>query len=356
MPDIQPDIIQPNLVTAAIGGVDVAYIIAFVLLIIVFFIFMMIWNAVQLYVQSILSNAQVGLTSIVLMRFRKVDPNIIVTARITAKKAGIDISADKLEGHYMARGHVLRVVQALIAANKADIPLTFDRAAAIDLAGRDVLDAVQTSVNPKVIDVPTPGQGPNTVDGVAGDGIQLKVKARVTVRTNIDRLVGGATENTIVARVGQGIVSTIGAAKSHMEVLENPKSISRTVLDAALDAGTAFQILSIDIADIIVGDNIGARLKTDQAEAQKIIAQAEAEQRRAMAVAREQEMVALVAENKAKVVLAEAEIPMAIAEAFRTGNLGVMDYYNLRNVQADTDMRSSIAHPEANKNTPEQPK
>ena len=319
------------------------------------FIFFMIWSAFQLWMQSILSNAPVGLMSIVLMRFRKVDPNIIVTARITAKKAGIDISTDKLEGHYMARGHVVRVVQALIAASKADIPLTFDRACAIDLAGRDVLDAVQTSVNPKVIDVPTPGTNPTTIDGVAGNGIQLKVKARVTVRTNLDRLVGGATENTIVARVGQGIVSTIGAAKNHMEVLENPKSISKTVLDSALDAGTAFQILSIDIADVIVGENIGARLQTDQAEAQKIIAQAEAEQRRAMAVAREQEMVALVAENRAKVVLAEAEIPLAMADAFRNGRLGVMDYFNMRNVQADTEMRSSIANPEA-ASKPEKPK
>jgi uncharacterized protein YqfA (UPF0365 family) len=319
------------------------------------FIFFMIWSAFQLWMQSILSNAPVGLMSIVLMRFRKVDPNIIVTARITAKKAGIDISTDKLEGHYMARGHVVRVVQALIAASKADIPLTFDRACAIDLAGRDVLDAVQTSVNPKVIDVPTPGTNPTTIDGVAGNGIQLKVKARVTVRTNLDRLVGGATENTIVARVGQGIVSTIGAAKNHMEVLENPKSISKTVLDSALDAGTAFQILSIDIADVIVGENIGARLQTDQAEAQKIIAQAEAEQRRAMAVAREQEMVALVAENRAKVVLAEAEIPLAMADAFRNGRMGVMDYYNLRNVQADTEMRSSIANPDA-ASKPEKPK
>ncbi len=343
------------ILAGALDGLNLYYIIGGIVVLFLLFVFFMIFNAFQLWFQSILSNATVGLVSIVLMRFRKVDPNIIVTARITAKKAGIDISADKLEGHYMARGHVMRVVQALIAASKADIPLTFDRAAAIDLAGRDVLDAVQTSVNPKVIDVPSAGQGPQTVDGVAGDGIQLKVKARVTVRTNIDRLVGGATENTIVARVGQGIVSTIGAARNHMEVLENPKSISKTVLDSALDAGTAFQILSIDIADVIVGDNIGARLKTDQAEAQKIIAQAEAEQRRAMAVAREQEMVALVAENRAKVVLAEAEIPMAMADAFRNGRLGVMDYYNLRNVQADTDMRTSIANPDQG-NKPETPK
>jgi uncharacterized protein YqfA (UPF0365 family) len=312
---------------------------------ILLFIGFMIFNGFQLWLQSLLSNAPIGLIAIILMRFRKVDPNIIVTARITAKKAGIDIPPDQLEAHYMAGGHVLRVVHALIAANKADIPLVFGRACAIDLAGRDVLDAVQTSVNPKVIDVPGRDSGAATVDGVAGNGIQLKVKARVTVRTNLDRLVGGASENTIIARVGQGIVSTIGASKSHMEVLENPKSISKTVLDSGLDAGTAFQILSIDIADVIVGENIGARLQTDQAEAQKIIAQAEAEQRRAMAVAREQEMIAAVAENRAKVVLAEAEIPLAIAEAFRGGRLGVMDYYNLKNVQADTEMRSSIANP-----------
>ncbi|MBA3938504.1 MAG: flotillin-like protein FloA [Planctomycetes bacterium] len=310
----------------------------------------MIFNAWQLWLQSVLSNANVSLMAIIFMRFRKVDPNIIVSARITAKKAGIDIPTDKLEAHYMAGGHVSRVVNALIAAHKADIPLTFDRACAIDLAGRDVLDAVQTSVNPKVIDVPSAGQNMQTIDGVAGNGIQLKVKARVTVRTNLDRLVGGATEQTIVARVGQGIVSTIGAAKNHMEVLENPRSISKTVLDSALDAGTAFQILSIDIADVIVGENIGARLDTDKAEAQKKIAQAEAEQRRAMAVAREQEMVAMVAENRAKVVLAEAEIPLAIAEAFRSGRLGVMDYYNLKNVQADTEMRTSIANPDNNPN------
>ena len=310
----------------------------------------MIFNAWQLWLQSVLSNANVSLMAIIFMRFRKVDPNVIVSARITAKKAGIDIPTDKLEAHYMAGGHVSRVVNALIAAHKADIPLSFDRACAIDLAGRDVLDAVQTSVNPKVIDVPSAGQNMQTIDGVAGNGIQLKVKARVTVRTNLDRLVGGATEQTIVARVGQGIVSTIGAAKNHMEVLENPRSISKTVLDSALDAGTAFQILSIDIADVIVGENIGARLDTDKAEAQKKIAQAEAEQRRAMAVAREQEMVAMVAENRAKVVLAEAEIPLAIAEAFRSGRLGVMDYYNLKNVQADTEMRTSIANPDNNPN------
>ncbi len=291
-----------------------------------------------------------GIFTIIIMRVRKVNPNVIVTARVTAKKAGIEISADRLEAHYMAGGHVLRVISALIAANKAAIPLTFDQACAIDLAGRDVLDAVQTSVNPKVIDVPVSGGGAQTIDGVAGNGIQLRVKARVTVRTNIDRLVGGATEATIIARVGQGIVTTIGAAKNHMEVLENPKSISRTVLDSGLDAGTAFQILSIDIADILVGENIGARLDTDKAEAAKKVAQAEAEQRRAMAVARaSRRWWRWCRRTGAKVVQAEAEIPLAIAEAFRQGrqgNLGIMDYYALRNIQSDTDMRSSIANPD----------
>ncbi len=301
------------------------------------------FNVGAMWFQALISGAPVNFFQLLMMRFRKVDPNIIVTARITAKKAGIEIPTERLEAHFMAQGHVIRVVQAVINAAKANIPLTFDTACAIDLAGRDVLDAVQTSVNPKVIDVPGRDSGAQTIDGVAGNGIQLKVKARVTVRTNLSRLVGGATENTIIARVGQGIVSTIGAAKNHMEVLENPRAIAKTVLDSGLDAGTAFDILSIDIADILVGENIGARLQTDQAEAQKKIAQAEAEQRRAMAVAREQEMIAQVAENRAKVVAAEAEIPLAISEAFRKGQLGVMDYYQLRNVQADTDMRSSIA-------------
>ncbi len=312
-------------------------------------LFLVFWfligSALVLWIQALASNAPVSLPAIVFMRIRKVNPTTIVTARVTSKKAGIDIPTDKLEAHYMAGGHVLRVVNALIAANKANIPLGFDRACAIDLAGRDVLDAVQTSVNPKVIDVPGKDSGQQTVDGVAGNGIQLRVKAKVTVRTNLDRLVGGATENTIIARVGQGIVTTIGTAANHMAVLENPKSISKTVLDSGLDAGTAFEILSIDIAEILVGENIGARLDTEQAEARKKVAQAEAEQRRAMAVAREQEMVALVAENRAKVVQAEAEIPLAIAEAFRSGNLGIMDYYSLKNLQSDTDMRNSIANP-----------
>lgn len=322
------------------GGGLFALIVVGVLFILFYWL---IGSSFMLWFQTVASNATVGLGSIILMRIRKVNPHVIVQARITAKKAGIDITSDKLEAHYMAGGHVLRVTNALIAAHKANINLSFDRACAIDLAGRDVLDAVQTSVNPKVIDVPGKDGGMTTIDGVAGNGIQLKVKARVTVRTNIDRLVGGATENTIIARVGQGIVSTIGAAKNHMDVMENPRSISKTVLDSALDSGTAFEILSIDIVEVIVGDNIGARLDTDKAEAQKKIAQAEAEQRRAMAVAREQEMKAAVEENRAKVVAAEAEIPLAIAEAFRAGRIGVMDYYNLKNIQSDTAMRDSVA-------------
>jgi len=295
-----------------------------------------------LWWQSILSNATVGLLQIIFMRFRKVNPAVIVTVRITAKKAGTDLSADQLEAHWLAGGNVARVVQALISASKANISLDYDRACAIDLAGRDVQEAVGTSVNPKVIDVPSGAMGRNTIDGIAGDGIQLKVKARVTVRTNLDRLVGGATEETIVARVGEGIVTTIGSAKNHMEVLENPDKISKMVLQRGLDSGTAFEILSIDIADIDVGDNIGARLKIDQAEADKKVAQAQAERQRALAVAREQEMVALVQENRAKVVLAEAEVPKALADALRAGNIGVMDYYQMQNILADTRMRSSI--------------
>ena len=320
---------------------------AIVLALVVVFFF--IGGAVSLWWQSVLSKAPVDLMAIILMRFRKVNPTVIVTARITAKKAGIDIPTDELEAHYMAGGRIGRVVSALIAANKANIALSFDRACAIDLAGRDVLAAVQTSVNPKVIDVPSGEMGRATIDGIAGDGIQLKVKARVTVRTALDRLVGGATEETIIARVGEGIVTTIGSSSSHMMVLENPDRISKTVLARGLDAGTAFEILSIDIADIDVGENIGARLRTDKAEADKKVAQAEAEQQRARAVAEEQVQVAKVQENRAKVVLAEAEIPLAIAEAFRSGRLGIMDYYNLRNVQADTDMRNAIANPQTPK-------
>ncbi len=316
-----------------------------------FAILALIWNAFFLWWQSVLSNAPVSLLQIIFMRFRKVNPNVIVNARITAKKAGIEITADQLEAHYLAGGDVRRVVQALISAHKADLGLEYDRACAIDLAGRDVKEAVDTSVNPKVIDVPSGAMTKSSIDGIAGDGIQLKVKGRVTVRTNLDRLVGGATEETIVARVGEGIVTTIGSAANHMEVLENPDRISKVVLERGLDSGTAFEILSIDIADIDVGDNIGARLKIDQAEADKRVAQAQAERQRALAVAREQEMTALVEENRAKVVLAEAEVPRAMADAFRSGNMGVMDYYNMQNVVADTNMRSSIGQDDQDRNT-----
>ena len=297
-----------------------------------------------LWLRAMLSDARVSMFNLIAMKLRKVNPGVIVDAKISAAKAGIDLNADELEAHYLARGDVLRVTRALIAANKANIDLGFAKAAAIDLAGRDVFEAVRTCVNPRVIDCPDPTKGRATVDAVAKDGIQVKAKARVTVRTNIDRLVGGATEDTIIARVGEGIVTTIGSADSYADVLENPDGISKNVLGRGLDAGTAFEILSIDIADVDVGDNVKAKLDADRAEADKRIAQAKAETRRALAVARDQEMSAQVTENRAKVVLAEAEIPKAIAQAFREGNLGLMDYYNLRNVQSDTKMRNSIAN------------
>jgi uncharacterized protein YqfA (UPF0365 family) len=301
----------------------------------------------NLYIQSITTNANVRLTDLIGMTFRRVNPNIIVRSKIMAVQAGLGdkdgITTRALEAHYLAGGNVPNVVRALIAANRADIPLSYKRAAAIDLAGRNVLEAIQTSVNPKVIDCPDPSKGRQTVDAVAKDGIQLKAKARVTVRTNIERLVGGATEETIIARVGEGIVTTIGSADSHKNVLENPDMISKRVLEKGLDAGTAFEILSIDIADIDVGDNIGANLQASQAEADMRVARAKAEERRAFAVAQEQEMVALVQQNRAKLVEAESQIPMAIADALRSGKMGIMDYYNLRNIQADTEMRSAIA-------------
>jgi uncharacterized protein YqfA (UPF0365 family) len=326
-------------------------IFTIVIAVVVILILVLVWNAFMLWWQSILSNAPVSLLQIIFMRFRKVNPGTIVNVRITAKKAGIELSADELEAHYLAGGHVERVVQALISALKANIELSYDRACAIDLAGRDVKEAVGTSVNPKVIDVPSGAMGRSTIDAIAGDGIQLKVKARVTVRTNLDRLVGGATEETIVARVGEGIVTTIGSAQSHMQVLENPDRISKVVLERGLDSGSAFEILSIDIADVDVGENIGARLRIDQAEAEKKVAQAQAERQRALAVAREQEMLALVQENRAKVVLAEAEVPKAIADAFRSGHLGVMDYYQMQNIMADTRMRTTIARDERSDDT-----
>ena len=296
-----------------------------------------------LWVRALLSGCRVSLLNLIGMRLRTVNPSTIVDAKIMATKAGLTIETNQLETHYLARGNVLKVVTALIAASKANIKLSFERACAIDLAGRDVLEAVKTSVNPKVIDCPSHEMGRTSIDGVAKDGIQLKVKARVTVRTNIERLVGGATEQTIIARVGEGIVSTIGTAATYKDVLENPDRISKTVLQKALDAGTAFEILSIDIADVDVGENVGAKLQTDQAQADLKVAQAKAAERRAMAEAREQEMKAETQANRAQVVLAEAEIPKAIAQAFREGNLGIMDYYNIRNIQADTEMRRSIA-------------
>lgn len=305
--------------------------------------FFIILNFLNLYIQALFSGAKVGLLDLIGMKLRKVDPRVIVYSRIRAVKAGIDVSTNQLETHYLAGGRVPSVINALIAAFRAKINLPFDTACAIDLAGRDILDAVQTSVNPKVIDVPNPKLGRTTIDAVAKDGIQLKARARVTVRANISRLIGGATEETIVARVGEGVVSTIGSAENHKEVLENPDRISKTVLHKGLDAGTAFEILSIDIADIDVGENIGAKLQADQAEANKKMAQAEAEKRRALAVAEEQEYKAQEQKNRALVVLSEADVPKAMADAFRSGNMGIMDYYKMKNLVADTSMRSSIA-------------
>jgi uncharacterized protein YqfA (UPF0365 family) len=301
----------------------------------------------KLWIQAKMTDANIGILELVGMSFRLVNPNIIVRSKIMAYQAGLSekdgVTTRSLEAHYLAGGNVPNVVRALIAANRADIPLSYKRAAAIDLAGRNVLEAVQTSVNPKVIQCPDPSQGRQTIDGVAKNGIQLKVKAKVTVRTNIERLVGGATDETIIARVGEGIVNAIGSADTHSQVLEKPHSISKLVLEKGLDAGTAYDILSIDIADIDVGDNIGANLQALQAEADTRVARAKAEERRAFAVAAEQEMIASVQENRAKLVAAESEVPLAIAEAFRQGNLGITDYYHLKNIQADTEMRSSIA-------------
>ena len=306
-----------------------------------------------LWLRALVSGAKVGLGRLIGMWIRKVNAKVIVDSRIMLVKGGMPIHTDLLETHFLTGGDVVRVSRALIAAAKAKIELPFERAAAIDLAGRDVLDAVKTSVNPKVIDCPNPETGKLTIDAVAKDGIQLKAKARVTVRVNIDALIGGASEETIIARVGEGIVTTIGSADTYKDVLENPDNISKRVLEKGLDAGTAFEILSIDIADIDVGSNIGAKLQADQAEADLRRFQAEAEQRRAAARAREQEMQAEVQENRAKVVLAEAEIPQAIAQSFREGNLGIMDYYRLRNLQADTDMRKSLGDQTRPKGTDE---
>ncbi|MBO2531445.1 MAG: hypothetical protein CW342_00880 [Thermoactinomycetaceae bacterium] len=310
-------------------------VIILVVLVIAFLAILFSFVPVMLWISAMASGVYVGLTTLIGMRLRRIPPARIINPLIKARKAGLDVTIEQLETHYLAGGNVDRVVDALIAAQRANIDLVFSRAAAIDLAGRDVLEAVQMSVNPKVIETPT-------VSAVAKDGIEVKVRARVTVRANIDRLVGGAGEETIIARVGEGIVTTNGSADSHKDVLENPDMISQTVLEKGLDAGTAFEILSIDIADVDVGKNIGAELQTDQAEADKRIAQAKAEERRAMAVAKEQEMRARVEEMRAKVVEAEAQVPLALAEALRSGKMGVMDYYQLQNLMADTNMRKSI--------------
>jgi len=312
-------------------------IIVGVIFAIIFLYFLNIW------IRAVASGAHISIFNLLGMKLRGIPPALIVNAKIMAVKAGLEVETSQLEAHHLARGNVMRVVQALIAADKANIPLNFQRGAAIDLAGRDILEAVHMSVIPKVIDAPDPTKGKSTVDAVAMDGIQLLAKARVTVRTNLDRLVGGAGEDTVIARVGEGIVTTIGSAETHKKVLENPDLISQKVLAKGLDAGTAYEILSIDIADVDVGKNIGAELQQRRAEADLQIAKAKAEERRAMAVAREQEMKALVQEMRAKVVEAEVEVPKAIAQAFREGRLGIMDYYNLKNIQADTKMRESLA-------------
>lgn len=315
----------------ALIGPIAGLVILFIVLA-VFFTFV----PVALWISALAAGVRVSIFTLIGMRLRRVIPSRIVNPLIKAHKAGLPVTINQLESHYLAGGNVDRVVNALIAAHRANIELSFERCAAIDLAGRDVLEAVQMSVNPKVIETPF-------ISGVAMNGIEVKAKARITVRANIERLVGGAGEETVIARVGEGIVSTIGSATSHTEVLENPDMISQTVLSKGLDSGTAFEILSIDIADVDIGKNIGAELQIEQAQADKNIAQAKAEERRAMAVANEQEMIARVQEMKAKVVEAEAEVPQAMAEALRSGNLGIMDYMNYRNIQADTAMRDSIS-------------
>jgi len=322
---------DPSLIFIIIGAVVALFI---------FFYFL----PINLWFTAQLSGVRVSLLNLLLMRLRKVSPSLVVNSMIISTKAGLNISSNDIETHYLAGGNVNRVIKALISADKANIPLSFKSATAIDLAGRDVFDAVQISVNPRVINTPP-------VAAVAKDGIQLIAKARVTVRANINQLVGGAGEETILARVGEGIVTTIGSSATHKLVLENPDRISRTVLEKGLDSGTAFEILSIDIADIDIGENIGAKLQTDQAEADLKVANARAEERRAMAVASEQEMRAKAQEARAKVIEAEAQLPLAMAEAFRSGNLGIMDYYKIQNIQADTDMRESISKPGDKRNS-----
>jgi uncharacterized protein YqfA (UPF0365 family) len=324
---------------AAADPTKVIGVTLLVILIIAALVFFLLFlKFFRLWLQAKLSRADVKFAELIGMWLRKVDTRTIVLSKITAIQAGLTLTTRDLESHYLARGDVWKVVRALIAANRANIDLSLKTATAIDLAGRDILDAVQTSVNPRVIDCPDPQKGKETIDAVAQDGIQLKAKARVTVRANIERLIGGATQETVIARVGEGIVTTIGSAIAYKSVLENPDSISKAVLAKGLDAGTAFEILSIDIADVDVGENVGAKLQAAQAEADMRRAKAEAEKRRAMAFAREQEMRALVVEN-------ESKVPLAMAEAFKKGNLGVMDYYRMKNIMADTSMRDSIAKP-----------
>ena len=330
---------------------QVLYWVLGVVLLVVLILLIVFVKFINLWSQAYLSKAPISLFVLIGMSLRKVNPAVIVRAMISSVQAGIPIGVRDLEAHYLAGGNVMRVVSSLIAADRANLGLDFRRAAAIDLAGRDVLEAVQTSVNPRVIDCPSTGK----IAAMAKDGIQVLARARVTVRANIERLVGGATEETIIARVGEGIVSSIGSSASHKDVLENPDSISRTVLSKGLDAGTAFEILSIDIADVDIGENIGSRLQADQAEADKRVAQAKAEERRAMAVASEQEQSAEVMANRAKLVLAEAEVPKAMADALRGGKLGVMDYMRLRNVESDTRMRSQIAAAEEQQTRREEP-
>ena len=330
--------------------INATTIILIVLAIVGLVVFGIIVSFFSVWLRAWLAGAYVGFTDLIAMRLRQVPYGMVVDARITATKAGITLAIDDIEAHFLAGGNVIPTIQALIAAQKAGIVLNWDRACAIDLAtkgsGKSVVEAVRTSVDPKVIDCPNPTSGRSTIDGVSKDGIQVKVRARVTVRTNLDRFVGGAKEETIIARVGEGIVTTIGSADTYKFVLESPDAISKVVLERGLDVGTAFEILSIDIADVDVGENVGAQLQEAQAEADKNVAQAKAEIRRAAAVALEQEMVARVSEMKAKVVEAEAQVPLAMAEAFRSGNLGVMDYYKMENIKSDTTMRGNIAKDE----------
>jgi len=323
------------------------YLIFGVVFVVGLVLILILANFFGVWLRAKIADAPVPFSKLIGMRLRKVPVGLVVDSRITAVKAGLPLETDLLEAHYLSGGNVTHVVLALIAADKAGITLDFNRACAIDLAikgtSKTVLEAVRTSINPKVIDCPNPATGKVTIDAVARDGIGVKVRARVTVRSNLDRFVGGATEETIIARVGEGIVTSIGSAVSYKDVLENPDRISKTVLQKGLDSGTAFEILSVDIADVDIGDNIGAKLQAEQAEADKVVAQAKAEMRRAAAVASEQEMKARTQEMRAKVVEAEAQVPQAMAEAFRSGNLGIMDYVKMKNIQSDTTMRESIA-------------